>query len=300
MNKIKNYFSIKDLENLSGIKAHTIRIWESRYNLLQPMRSDTNIRTYDMQNFQKLLNVVFLQEYGYKISRIARLTPTEIEQTIREISSTKMQNTNAIQNLKVAMMSFDQQLFQQNYSALLEHKSFREIFFEVFIPLLNEVGLLWQTNTILPTHEHFISNLIAQKLHINIEKLQLLPTKTNEPTYVLFLPENEIHNLGLLYVQYELMLKGLKTIYLGESIPNDNLLPFIQSENLFVLISYFTVFNDLQRYQDFIAFINENLPNSNALLYLFGANSRKLQFSTQTQTKINYFDNLQIFVKNIK
>lgn len=192
---VKTVFSIKDLENLSGIKAHTIRIWEKRYDILRPMRSDTNIRNYDLENLQKLLNVVLLNSYGYKISRIAEHSSEKIELLVREIISEKSVKNHAINAFKMAMINFDQALFFNTYNSLLSEKSFRDVFYEVVIPLMNEIGLLWQAGTITPAQEHFISFLIKQKLLLNTEKLQILePTRTDK-VFVLYLPENEIHEL---------------------------------------------------------------------------------------------------------
>ena len=154
MNNVKKSFSIRDLENLSGIKAHTIRIWEKRYELLSPERTSTNIRTYSLASLQKLLNITLLYNNGYKISKIAKLQEADIP--------------------LISMINFDLSLFQNTYSSLLSEKSFRDIFWEYFIPLLNELGLLWQTDTISPAHEHFITNLIKQKIYTSTEKLQLI------------------------------------------------------------------------------------------------------------------------------
>ena len=176
MNNIKTNFSIKDLENLTGIKAHTIRIWEKRYNLLQPNRSDTNIRNYSIESLQKLLNVSFLNENGYKISKIAKLQANEIPSLVREIATSGKQKHHAVNALKMAMLNFDQTLFYTTYNNLLQQHTFKDIFHEVFLPLLKDIGILWQTDTINPAHEHFISTLIKQKVLINIEKVQDLRT----------------------------------------------------------------------------------------------------------------------------
>ena len=136
MNNIKTIFSIRDLENLSGIKAHTIRIWEKRYNVLEPMRTDSNIRYYDIDNLQKLLNITLLHNHGYKISKISKLSDEGIPVLVREIISQKSARHHAINAFKMAMINFDQQLFANTYSSLLGEKSFRDIFYQVFIPLL--------------------------------------------------------------------------------------------------------------------------------------------------------------------
>ena len=163
MNNIKNKFSIKDLENLTGIKAHTIRIWEKRYNLLSPSRTDTNIRYYNLASFQKLLNVTYLNNNGYKISKIATLNDQQISSIVREIATQNNVEEHAINSFKLSMLNFDQALFYKTYNSLLKEKSFTTIFYDIFIPLLTEIGLLWQINTITPAHEHFYNNINTSK-----------------------------------------------------------------------------------------------------------------------------------------
>lgn len=241
MNNIKNSFSIKDLENLSGIKAHTIRIWEKRYNLLQPERTDTNIRYYNLENLQKLLNVTFLYNNGYKISKISSIGGDNIKTVVNELVDTKSVKSHAVNAFKMAMLNFDQSLFFNTYNNLLKEKSFREIFYDVFIPLLEEMGLLWQTDTITPSHEHFISALIKQKILVNTEKLQAAQPKKKDKTFVLYLPDNEIHELGLMYLNYEILLHDYQAIFLGQSIPLDNLSDLLPLYDNIVFVSYFTV-----------------------------------------------------------
>jgi DNA-binding transcriptional MerR regulator len=240
VNNIKQDFTIKDLENISGIKAHTIRIWEKRYNLLAPKRTDTNIRYYSPENLTKLLNIVLLNKNNYKISKIAAMSDETIIMQSRELAFDIAANDEAINAFKVAMFQFDKILFNNTYNRLLHKKTFREIFKDVFIPFLDHIGLLWQTETLLPAHEHFISNLISQKIQINTEKLQYNISSTNK-TYVLFLPENEIHELGLLYLNYELVLRGYHTIYLGQSLPLNNLNYFFESKREICFISSLTI-----------------------------------------------------------
>src|SRR5690606_14175046 len=197
MNIVKDNFSIKDLENLSGIKAHTIRIWEKRYKLLNPNRTDTNIRYYSLASLQKLLNIVLLCNNGYKISKIAQLSEEEIPFLVKQIGSEGSINNESLNSFKLAMINFDQGLFAQTYNTLITTKTFREIFYDVFIPLLTELGLLWQTDTITPAHEHFITGLIKQKVIANTENLAFKDINERSKVFVLFLPENEIHEIGL-------------------------------------------------------------------------------------------------------
>lgn len=271
MNTIKSVFSIKDLENLSGIKAHTIRIWEKRYNILEPMRTNTNIRLYDIENLQKLLNITLLHSHGYKISKISKFPPDKIPQLVREIISDKSAKNHAINAFKMAMMNFDQTLFFNTYNTLLSEKSFKEVFTEIFIPLMNEIGLLWQTGTISPSHEHFITYLIRQKLLSNIEKLQLLEPANKDKVFILYLPHNEIHELGLIYLNYEILFHGYKTIYLGQSIPMENLKDFTKHFDAVVFATYWTVFPEIEETSNYIKKIQENiLDNTKSELWIFG------------------------------
>lgn len=271
MNNVKNVFSIKDLENLSGIKAHTIRIWEKRYNILEPMRSETNIRFYDIKNLQKLLSIVLLHNYGYKISKISTLSSDEFNKLANDIISEKSAKNHAISTFKIAMMNFDQTLFFNTYNKLLSEKSFKEVFYSVFIPLMQELGYLWQTDTISPAHEHFITYLIKQKLLINTEKVQTLTPTKEDKVFVLFLPSNEIHELGIMYLNYEILLNGYQTIYLGESIPIDSLLDLKSAFEKITFLSYFTVEPNQEILEDYIDEMHEKLiKNSDNEMLLLG------------------------------
>jgi methanogenic corrinoid protein MtbC1 len=270
MNNVKNIFSIKDLENLSGIKAHTIRIWEKRYNVLEPTRTDTNIRLYDLASLQKLLNITLLHNHGYKISKISKYPPEKIPALVREIISDKSAKSHAISAFKMAMINFDHSLFFSTYNTLLSEKSFREVFYEVFIPLMTEMGLLWQSDTITPAHEHFISYLIKQKLLINTEKVQILEPSRNDKVFVLYLPMNEIHELGLMYLNYEVLSHGYKTIYLGESVPTESLSDLNKYFDSIVFVAYMTVQPDKEHVNDYIKEIQETVLKEDSELWLIG------------------------------
>lgn len=295
---IKSVFSIKDLENLSGIKAHTIRIWEKRYNVLQPMRSDTNIRNYDLQSLQKLLNVVLLNNYGYKISRIAEHSTEKIESLVREIISEKSTKNHAINAFKMAMINFDQGLFFNTYNSLLSEKSFREVFYEIVIPLMEEIGLLWQAGTITPAQEHFITFLIKQKLLLNTEKLQILEPIRTDKIFVLYLPENEIHELGLMYLNYEILLNGYKTIYLGESVPIDCLVDMNKYFNNIIYISYLTVEPTKDSLNNYIQEITTKIIDANAQVWLLG---RMVQFidTHNISNKISVYHSISDLIQEL-
>jgi DNA-binding transcriptional MerR regulator len=275
MGNIKQNFSIKDLESLSGIKAHTIRMWEKRYGVLKPKRTDSNIRTYDVSGLQKILNITFLNENGYKISRISKMTDDEINNLVKNITTSKSNMNRALKSFKVAMMNFDQALFLKTYDNLLESKTFGEIYNEVFIPLLQEIGFLWQAETITPAHEQFISTLIKQKLFINIEKLQFEEPSKTDKVFVLFLPEEEIHDIGLFYTNYELLLHGYKVIFLGQSLPMNDLTYLSQLFDKTVFVSYLTV--KPENIEDYITTFNKKvIAESNAEYWLLGRKSIEL------------------------
>jgi methanogenic corrinoid protein MtbC1 len=297
MNNQKNVFTIKDLENLSGIKAHTIRIWEKRYNVLEPMRTDTNIRVYNTHNLQKLLNICTLHSFGYKISTIAKISDEKLPVMVREILSSKTINSHVLSNFKLAMMNFDQPLFLNTYNSLLNEKPFREIFYECFIPLLEEIGMLWQTDTITPAHEHFISNLIKQKIIANTEKLHLHPPVKTDRIYVLYLPEGEIHEIGLMLLNYELLLNGNRTIYLGESVPMNDIKDIKSYFDNITYITYITVEpanGEVNRYVE--RFSNEIITDDHTHLYIFGRLAASVSKSLQSEA-VRTFEKTKDFIE---
>lgn len=286
MNNIKTAFSVKDLENLSGIKAHTIRIWEKRYSIFSPDRNENNIRSYNSEDLLKLLNITFLNNFGYKISKISSMSDEDMNGLVKQIYSSKNSASLAISSLKFAMFNFDTALFHETYNKLLETKSFQEIFYEVFIPLLDEIGVLWQTSTLKPIHEHFISSLIRQKLYTVIEDAQQKINYDRKKVFVLYLPMHEIHELGLVFVNYLLLNQGYKTLYLGESVPMKDLEDMNTYFDEVTFISYFTVqpqYEEVETYlEEFKSTILEGTSNK---LYVLGK---------QTENITKTFDGISI------
>ncbi len=298
MSNVKNTFSIKDLENLTGIKAHTIRIWEKRYNVLEPLRTDTNIRYYDLKGLQKILNITLLHDYGYKISKISKLSPEKIPVLVSEIISNKSAKNHAISSFKMAMMNFDQKLFLDTYNNLLSEKSFREVFFEVFIPLMEEIGFLWQAETISPAHEHFISYLIKLKIWVNTEKIQNnVPTK-DDKIFVLYLPSDEVHELGLMYLNYEIILSGYKSIYLGESVPVDSLKDLKKYFNNIVYVCYTTVEPNKELLSSYIDEIKEHILEKDSKIWFIGRNTQNIDEKLRNET-VRVFQNIHEFVEEL-
>ena len=271
MNNIKTEFTIKDLANFSGIKAHTIRIWEKRYNILEPNRTDSNIRYYDINNLLKLLNVSYLNSNGYKISKISELPESKLNATVRELVAKNGADTQASNTLKLAMLNFDENLFNVTYNNLIAQSSLRDVFKNIFIPFLNEIGLLWQVKSVTPAHEHFITNLIKQKIFINIERLQLSSPTNFDRVFVLYLPMNEIHELGLLYLHFELLLHGYQSVYLGQSVPFNNLSDVQKVYSSICFVSYLTVEPSKISVSEYIEKVSETvLEGTQDELWLLG------------------------------
>lgn len=295
MDFIKQSFSIKDFEYLTGIKAHTIRIWEKRYNILDPERTPTNIRTYSVENLQRILNVSFLNNNGYKISRISKMSHEEAGRLALSVAASKSVQHRAVNSFKIAMLGFNEDLFNKTYAQLIATKSFRQIFLEIFLPLLEEIGLLWQTNSIKPVHEHFISMLIKQKIIENIALLE--PGNTNSDLYVLFLPENEIHDLGLLYLNYELTFYKQKTIYIGPSLAIKDLNYLLEIHPNPKFISYLTVYpREVANFiNEFEAELCKGHPRE---LNLLGARIQSLD-STSQPPHIKIFKSIPEFITGL-
>jgi len=272
MDRIKSSFSIKNLENLSGIKAHTLRIWEKRYNLLEPERTDTNIRRYSLDSLRKLLNVTLLYNHGFKISKIASLNADEIPKLVRSIALKSNTEQVSINAFKLAMINFDYELFDNNYDEIQQHHDFEYIFMKIFMPLMKELGILWQTGAISPSHEHFITNLVKQKIHVQTENLQRNKSKNDvQPIFVLFLPENEIHELGILYLNFLILSKGYRTIFLGQSLQISSLQTLYSYDTSFNFVSYLTVEPNKDEIMPFLKeFYTHLLENQKSKLILFG------------------------------
>lgn len=221
MSHILLRFHIRDLEQFTGVKAHTLRVWERRYGLLAPDRTDTNIRTYDLDELKVILNVAFLNQRGHKISRLAAMTADEREKLVRTTAMEDPGVDGILNTLVVAMLGFEEPIFDRICDRYEQEHGFRALVEQIFMKLLGRIGLLWQSSAICPAQEHFVSNLIRQRL---IAATANQPTPTNtDSLHVLFLPDQEVHELGLLYVNYLLRSHGKRTLYLGQSVPVSDL-----------------------------------------------------------------------------
>ncbi|MEJ6735739.1 MAG: MerR family transcriptional regulator [Flavobacteriales bacterium] len=217
-------YKISDLENLSGVKSHTIRIWEQRYNILSPFRTDTNIRYYDDAQLRKLLNVVLLISSGVKISAISKLSEEELNariESLANIGGAGIKEEILINQMINAGLSYDEALFEKAFSNSILSFGVMDAYQKVFYPMLIKIGLLWLSSEINPAQEHFVINLVKQKLFTAIDSLN--PPKKESETWLLFLPAGEEHDLGLLIANFGLRANGKKVIYLGVNVPFENL-----------------------------------------------------------------------------
>ncbi|MBU3743681.1 MAG: MerR family transcriptional regulator [Sediminibacterium sp.] len=212
-----NTFTIKDLENLSGIKAHTIRIWEQRYHLLNPQRTKTNIRSYTNVELKAILNIALLNKYGYKISRIDKMTPEEMNQKIALLSQAEALQEKLINDLIGAMIDMNTDQFEMLLDDHIRAKGIEKVILRTIFPFLEKVGILWVTNHVNPAQEHLATNIIRQKLIMGIEGIRNVPETKHQ--VLLFLPEGEYHEVGLLFVYYLLKSRGYKVFYLGANVP---------------------------------------------------------------------------------
>ncbi|MBW8687505.1 MerR family transcriptional regulator [Chitinophaga rhizophila] len=214
-------YSIKDLERLSGIKAHTLRIWEKRYGIIQPGRTDTNIRYYGNEELKKILNISLLNQHGYKISTISEMTLEELSEKAADVALFGKKETTD-ENLLLSLIEMDEILFNNTFSALVLKAGFEDTIIRHIFPFFHRIGIMWQAGTINPAQEHFMSNLIRNKIIMATETLNR-PAGKNAVTALLFLPEGELHEIGLLFYNYGLRARGFRTVYLGQSVPKDSL-----------------------------------------------------------------------------
>jgi DNA-binding transcriptional MerR regulator len=215
-------YSIKDLEHLSGIKAHTLRIWEQRYNFIEPKRTDTNIRYYSDDDLKLVLNISTLKENGYKISKIAKMNEEELNQEVLKIAETNLRFPDQINSLTLSMIDMDEDRFESILNNNILKYGFERTMLNIIYPFLAKIGMLWQTGSILPAQEHFISNLIRQKMTVAIDG-QYVTERESKGKWLLYLPEGELHELSLMFAAFLLRARKFKVIYLGQNLPKSDL-----------------------------------------------------------------------------
>jgi len=245
-----NAFTIKDLENLTGIKAHTIRIWEQRYGFLKPQRTDTNIRYYNNEELKKILNISLLNKYGFKISHIDRMNDEEIKTKILSISNLQAQQERIVNALIQAMVDMSLEDFEGTLDEHIRAKGIEKTIHQVIFPFMERIGVLWITNHINPAQEHLVSNIIRQKLIVGTEDVN--PMFQLKRSGLLFLPEGEFHELGLLFIQYLLKSRGLRVYYLGANVPLEDVEYVVKYKNPDFIYTHLTSVSSVFSFDKFI------------------------------------------------
>jgi len=268
-------YSIQDLAQLSGIKAHTIRIWEKRYSIINPKRTPTNIRYYSDSDLRRILNISILNNSGLKVSKIAQLGHDEIAKQVSLVADNDqyLSNEKNIDQLIMSMIDLDEVVFNKVISGVSDTLGFEKAMTTIVYPFMTKIGVLWQTGNINPAQEHFISNLIRQKIIIAIDEISIASPAKDAPLALLFLPENELHELGLLFAQYLAKKANYRTIYLGQKMPYQDLLTVRDIYTPDILITYLInplKENQRQQYVDQLA---ADFPQSKVLCSMSPDNS---------------------------
>jgi DNA-binding transcriptional MerR regulator len=271
-----NAFTIKDLENLSGVKAHTIRIWEQRYSFLKPQRTKTNIRYYSCEELKAILNIALLNKYGFKISHIDRMCAEELNEKLISLSHTQAQHERLLNELLHYMVDLDMEQFEDLLDQQIKARGIEKTITQLIFPFLDKIGILWLTNNINPAQEHLVTNIIRQKLIVGIERCK--PERFINTTILLFLPEGEHHELGLLYMYYLLKNRGVSVIYLGANVPVQDVDFVARLKKPDYLYSHLTCIADNFHFGKFLQHFSRNMPETTLVVSgnLTNSHTRKI------------------------
>ncbi len=254
-----NSFTIKDLENLSGIKAHTIRIWEQRYSFIKPERTGTNIRYYSNEELKKILNVALLNKYGYKISHIDKMNEGEIKEKILSLNIQEAQQERIVNELIQSMVDIDIEKMELILDKYIAARGIERTITQIIFPFLEKIGILWLTNHINPAQEHLVTNIIRQKLIVGIDGI--VTSLNVNKTVLLFLPEGEYHELGLLFMHYLLKSRGVNSLYLGSNVPLKDVDYVAKLKSPDYLYSHLTTVGKSFNFDKFLATMSEKFAH---------------------------------------
>lgn len=256
-------YTIKDLETLSGIKAHTIRMWEQRYNFLKPKRSCTNIRYYNNEELKTLLNIALLNKYGFKISHIDRMKPDEICEKVLSLRECCAVQDRIINEMVKEMIDLGTDRFENIIHKYIKAHGIENAIKEIIFPFLERIGILWQTGNIMPAQEHFVSNIIRQKLLVAIDQLGC---SKGERICLLFLPEGEYHELGLLFLYYLLKSRGFRVVYLGANVPMKDIESICNTMKPEMAYTHLTGSCQPSYFEKLLVQINSQLPGIHTII----------------------------------
>ncbi len=259
-----NAFTIKDLENLSGIKAHTIRIWEQRYSFLNPQRTDTNIRYYSNTELKTILNIALLNKYGFKISNIDKMSESEMKEKILSLSHQEAQQERMVNEMIHCMVDVDMDGFENLLDNYIKTKTIEKAITNIIFPFLERIGILWVTNHINPAQEHLVTNIVRQKIIVGIENCN--PHVVLRKTVLLFLPEGEHHELGILFMYYLLKIRGIKVLYLGSNVPIKDVEYVANLKKPSLVYSHLTSVAHNFNFEKFLVNVQNRLPEFQVIL----------------------------------
>ncbi|HRR24684.1 MAG TPA: MerR family transcriptional regulator, partial [Bacteroidia bacterium] len=283
-----NRFSIKDIEILTGIKPHTIRIWEQRYGIIKPQRTATNIRYYTENDLKLMLNVSLLNKMGFKISKITCLKPNEIEHKVLSLVEQANDADINLSALLNCMVRLDEDTFEHLLNKYLETNGLETTMTRILFPFLYRIGLLWQTGSITPAYEHFFTNLVRQKIIAAIDK-QVLTPLPDAKRFLLFLPPNEPHELGLLYAHYVIRQRGHRSVYMGLNLPIEHIICAHECCQPDFIVTTLTSCIKINAIEEFIVQISKTFSKSKILLSGAQAVNKSLHLPQNVQI-ISDFD----------
>jgi DNA-binding transcriptional MerR regulator len=277
-------YTIKDLEKLSGIKAHTLRIWEQRYNILSPVRNSGNIRFYNDEDLKRILNISLLNNNGFKISHIAGLDESALIAEVEKLLQESNKESQQVDALVRCLLNLNEIEFENVLNNSIRKFGFESTIEKVVFPFLKQLGNMWQIGLVSPAQEHYISNLIRQKLIAGLDKISGRPVK--DRSFLFFLPENELHELGLIYLHFLAKNAGYKCYYLGQSVPAPDLLSIAAQLSPDYLVSVITTPLPLKEFDDLVASCARQLPHCRLLF------SGRLFYADSNETVEKYKDKL--------
>lgn len=261
----RDKYFIKDIENITGIKAYTLRIWEQRYGMLVPKRTETNIRYYEEADLKYMMNIAILNANGIKISRIAQMDRDEVQRKTLSISENNSGQQSQISTLTSAMFDFDEREFNKTLSINILQLGMEQTTTQIIFPFLQHLGVMWLSGTIHIAHEHFITNLIKQRIFVAIDQLNIIPN-ANAKKFLLFLPNGENHELSLLLASYLLRANGKNVIYLGTSTPLEDLNKIHKLHNPDYVFCALTNPNSSMPVQVYLNTLSRSWPNTQILV----------------------------------
>ncbi len=263
------FYSIKEVEHLSGVKAHTLRVWEQRYKIITPKRTETNIRFYTDTDLKQILNIALLNKYGHRIGNISKMSTSDIEQEVNSLEDSDLKFELQITRLTNAMIEMEEEEFEKIVSTAILQNSFEDAMRLLIYPFLERIGIMWLTNHINPAQEHFISNLIRQKIIVAIDG-QVVKKDSDSRHFLLYLPEKELHEIGLLFLCYLLKARNHRVTYLGANVPFDDVIGTVVLKKPEYIYSIFTSLPSRNQLQDYLDKLSQALTPHNTMIVLSG------------------------------